>query len=124
MLKESDPNVYNWRSKFGKYLKARNVNEPVELKVYDDSILEYFEPLYHQEWIDEHISIQTMIKYEIRWYPYQNCIIIPIRNSEGDMVGIRGRWLNPDDKIKYKPVKMLNGTEYKFNQSSFIWNIL
>lgn len=122
-VKESDPNVYNWRSKFGKYLRARNVNEPVELKVYDDSILEYFECVYHQEWIDEHISIQTMIKYEIGWYSYQNCITIPVRNSEGDLVGIRSRFMNPDDKIKYKPTKMLDGTEYKFPTNQVLYGL-
>jgi hypothetical protein len=56
-------------------------------------------------WEEENISSQTMMKYRIKYDPVANAIIIPHYNDEGGLIGVRGRYLNPDAYAKYKPIK-------------------
>jgi hypothetical protein len=56
-------------------------------------------------WEEENISSQTMMKYKIKYDPVANAIIIPHYNDEGGLIGVRGRYLNPDAYAKYKPIK-------------------
>lgn len=112
-----DPQMYNWKSKFGKYTKQRNIPEALPLQVYDEDILDYFEDKFYYEWIDEGIPIEAMKKYNIKWYPVNNQIVIPCYSEEGLLVGIRVR--NLDDGYiewygKYVPLRMLDGTQYNF----------
>lgn len=58
-----------------------------------------------QSWEEEGISSHTMIKYKIKYDPIANAIIIPHYNDEGGLIGVRGRYLNPDAYAKYKPIK-------------------
>lgn len=56
-------------------------------------------------WEEEGISPQTLMKYKIKYDPIGNVIIIPHYNDEGGLIGVRGRYLNPDAYAKYKPIK-------------------
>lgn len=114
-------NLYPWKSRLGKYIKKDK--EEVELKVYDSSILSYFKPIYHQSWIDDNISIETMIKYGIGYYSYQDAITIPCKNIEGQFIGARVRFLNPNSEYKYLPLKLLDGREYKFPTNQVLYGI-
>lgn len=69
-----------------------------ELKVHDDSILKYFNEIYPSSWYEEGISLETMEKYEIKFYPEQFQTVIPHRDGEGNLVGIRSR--NWDKQLK------------------------
>lgn len=78
----------------------------VPLESIDDKILNYFEDIYYTGWIDEGISIETMQKYNIKWYGLENHIIIPHYDIEGNLVGIRRRTLQEaelNSGIKYMP---------------------
>ena len=55
-------------------------------------------------WIDEDISLNTMVYYKITYDPIDNCIIIPQFDVYGNVVGVRGRYLNEDVTAKYKPI--------------------
>jgi hypothetical protein len=83
-------------------------------KFYDKSILNYFDPnTFYIGWIKEGISIDTMIKYQIKWYEYQKHIIIPHFDIKGNLVGIRRRSLKPEDaKNKYMP-EFIEGKSYE-----------
>ena len=98
-------------------------NKPVELKVYDDAILDKFENWYHQSWLDDHISIETMDKYNIKYYDFGNQIIIPCYNEKYELIGIRARNLDPNATAKYIPYKDMNGTWYKFNVGSTFFGL-
>jgi hypothetical protein len=68
-----------------------------------------FVKLYPVEWLNDGITKATMDKYNIRFSISQNKIIIPHYNVSGQLVGIRGRALNPDEieQIgKYMPVQI------------------
>lgn len=111
---------YNWKY-LKKYVKGHK--EEIEEIVYDESVLNMFEEIYTQEWIDDNISIETMKKYGIKFYIYQCCIIIPCRNIDGELIGIRGRYLRPDVEHKYFPVTILDGTQFKFPTNNSIYGL-
>ena len=103
-------------------------NNKAELQIFDDTILSKFEHWYHQSWIDDGISIETMEKYNILYYDYGNQIIIPCYNQYNQLIGIRARNLDPDAGAKYIPYKDLNWHNgnngwYKFNVGSTFYGL-
>lgn len=73
----------------------------------DENLLLDFYPYYHQSWINEGISIGSMMKYNIRYSIVDNQIIIPHYDEEGNLIGVRGRNLNKDkvdEGKKYMPI--------------------
>lgn len=65
-----------------------------------------------QCWIKEGISVNTMLYYHIAYDSIENCIIIPHYDANGNIVGIRGRFLSEDTTAKYQPI-IYNGKQYK-----------
>lgn len=87
-----------------------------ELKVYDNKVLNHFYDFGIEEWNEQNISYQTQDKFEIKFSIEDNAIIIPHRDWNGNLVGIRQRNLSQslvDNGIKYVPTK-INGTVYKY----------
>lgn len=120
----SDTIVNNKSSFINSNLKRFMTNSNgSDLTVYDDKILDKFEHWYHQSWIDDHISIETMDKYNILYYDYGNQIIIPCYNTDNELIGIRARNLDPNANAKYIPYQDLNGTWYKFNVGSTFYGL-
>ena len=114
--------LYNWKSSLQKYLKtSSNISEE---KIYDKSILNYFEDKPHQSWLDEGITKSTMEKYGIKWYPYKQQIVIPVYSDKADLVGIRIRNVNPHEvetSGKYKPLELIDSTIYSFPTSKYFY---
>lgn len=87
------------------------VAEPVvqTLPHYDASILSLFSPYYPKSWQEEGICPLTAETFDLRFDLEQNKAIIPYRNLEGQLIGIRGRSFNPWEEAagyKYMPVKV------------------
>ena len=83
-------------------LAPRKAKEPKFESVNED-VLNHFPEWYTQEWIEEGISPETHEKFEIRFNPEYNQTIIPHRNKDGELIGIRVRnWR--DIKNKYMPL--------------------
>lgn len=78
----------------------------------NENILEFFYPLASPtEWEKEGISTEVMNFYGIRCDSANQKIIIPQRDCNGKLVGIRGRSFNPidiDNGRKYMPIKIEN----------------
>lgn len=93
--------------------KLKNQNDNINNKVIqDETILNYFENKVYDGWLAEGISEASMKKYGIKWYEYQKHIIIPHRNENGQLIGIRRRSLKPEDKNnKYMP-EFIEGKDY------------
>lgn len=108
----------SWQRIVSKY-KHDSIDINTDIDIYDDSILSKFPQYYYQGWIDEGISIDTMSKYEICFYPTKRCIVIPCRDKDDNLIGIRGRFF--DDNGKYRPLKLLDGTMYNFPISMFMY---
>lgn len=83
------------------------------LKKIDGSILKNYYNLVYEGWLDEHISIETMIKYNILFSIPNYRIIIPHYDLEGNLIGIRRRNLKEGEvlKGKYMP-EFINGIQY------------
>jgi len=114
---------YDYNVLWSKFIKHENVYSEVE--EYDPSIIGFFDPIYPLQWINEGISIESMAKYQIGYYPRLQCTTIPCYNDENEIIGIRCRnWL-PElvDRAKYIPVSLLDGTTYKFATSMAFYGI-
>lgn len=114
---------YDWRKDLGKYRKGKKSVDNYEIKVYNDNVLKYFPKIYHTDWINDNISIEVMQIYEICFYPYRNAILIPCRNINGELIGIRMRLLDPNSEHKYFPLYMLDGSNYKFQTGDCFYGI-
>lgn len=85
--------------------------ERQDLPAHPDKIMECFVKYYPIEWLNDGISREAMDKFNIRYSPSQNKIIIPHYDVNGRLVGIRGRALNQEDIDtwgKYMPVQIEN----------------
>lgn len=112
-VKEVNNNIYNWQN----LLRYTKEHKSSENKIYSNSILSELEDCVYLPWIDEGITEETQEKYQIKWYNRNQQIVIPVRNVNGDLVGCHCRNTNPDliaDGMKYIPLHMLCGDEYKF----------
>lgn len=81
-------------------IRKRNSQEQ-KLKVYDESVLKTFLPMYPQSWVDEGISIESMKKYGIMYSVLMQKIIIPHRDVDNNLIGIRTRATIPEDEERY-----------------------
>lgn len=83
--------------------------ERQELPAHSDKIMECFIKYYPIEWLNDGINREAMDKFNIRYSPSQNKIIIPHYDVNSRLVGIRGRALNQEDIDtwgKYMPVQI------------------
>ena len=82
--------------------------DSLEFKTYDASILRKFSFDYIglMPWIQEGISIEALQKFNIKFDSYRNAIVIPNFDYDGKLIGIRERFLKPEDisKGKYRPL--------------------
>ena len=80
----------------------------LDFKTYDKNILRKFSFDYMglMSWIQEGISIESLQKFNIKYDNYRDAIVIPNFDYEGKLIGIRERFLKPQDvaKGKYRPL--------------------
>lgn len=98
-----DWNIFQTMQDFDKKVEDGKVNGVVQ-----ENLLEYFYPLAApMEWQKDHILPEVMRYYGIRVDSALHKIIIPHRNIDGELIGIRGRTYDPfelEDGKKYMPV--------------------
>ena len=110
---------YQWANDFTT-LFEREVEVVVDKK-YNKDILKIFEKKYHISWINENITKEVMSKYDIM-YEY-NKIIIPVKDINGELIGIRYRTLRKDDDFKYKPYTDYCGITYTFKTRNTFYGL-
>ncbi|MGI6168443.1 MAG: hypothetical protein ACOYI4_01840 [Christensenellales bacterium] len=88
--------------------RYKRIEKPkANIPIINTKILDIFKECYHQSWIDEGISIETMIKYGIKYYIKDDKIVIPHYDIDNNLIGIRGRALREEDILagkKYMPL--------------------
>lgn len=118
-------NIYDWS--FLKSFANKQYNSNVKKNsTYDDSVLNHLDNIYHQSFIDDYISIETMQKYRIKFYKYGQQICIPVFDDNSNFIGIHCRNLLPElieQGYKYIPLKTVSGTEYKFNTTNVLYGL-
>ena len=106
--------ISDWEFIDSMYEKKRT-SSIMELQEFDIRPLNTLQNIYSQEWIDDHISIETMIKYNIQYDCRQQQIVIPHYDEKGRLIGVRGRNLNEeyaDLYGKYLPYRDFYGEQY------------
>ena len=98
-----------------------SIVRPNIIPIQNISLLNYFdENTFYQGWIDEGISIESMQKFGIRWYELEKYIIIPCRDIDGNIIGVRRRALN--DTPKYMPL-IKNEFDYSFSTGAVLYGL-
>lgn len=76
-------------------------NEPIS-----ELVLNNFRTIPDYGWLKEGISLHTQEFYQIGYDYQSNRITIPIRNENGELIGVKGRLLKDEDKSDYNPKYM------------------
>ena len=79
-----------------KFSKNKAKKEWINFNIIDEKILNMFYPIYHKSFYNDGISIDVMKRFEIQFDLYNNRIIIPHRNWNGDLIAIRCRNLEQE----------------------------
>lgn len=115
----SAPRYVSLREKYGQERKEKQLPE------YNVGALDTFIKRYPPEWLNDGISREAMDKFNIKYSISQNKIIIPHKDIDGRLIGIRGRALNEweiENVGKYMPIK-LEQTWYKHPLSMNLYGI-
>lgn len=64
------------------------------LKPINEKILTYYKPYVNNMFYSDNISYETQKEFEIGYDDSTNCITIPIRDELGNLVGVKGRYLD------------------------------
>lgn len=124
--------IYNWEEDLNRYIKIKNGESLI--KTYDKNILDFFPKIYHQSFINDGISIETMEMFNICFYPYGQQIVIPVYDKDGNLVGLHGRNLKPEiieAGYKYLPIRLVeginedgsHGIEFNFSTSNVLYGL-
>lgn len=118
------PHIYDWEASLGKFIRFRRTG--TTLTTYDDTILSQLDQSIPRAWLDEGISKDTLVKYQIGYYERLNATTIPCRDKQGNLIGIRCRHWQPDEieQGKYRPLLLLDGvTSFKFPTNEVFFGI-
>ncbi len=66
-------------------------NSKMEAKVYDEHILDGYHPVANLRFLNDHISIESQLKFSLSYNVETQRILIPIRNIYGDLCGVKAR---------------------------------
>lgn len=113
---------WDWINRIKNVKKKNSVPQLSEIS---EHILEIFCPYPHELWLAEGIGHESMKKYQISYWGKENKIIIPHRDINGRLIGIRGRALNPDEVqagFKYMPIN-IEGKELKHKLGNNLYGL-
>ena len=113
---------------FNKYERINNIDintQTIELKEYDDKFLKYLPHPKITNWLEEGISQEAMDSHEICYDPKNQGIVIPHRDINNRLIGIRERTLiqeQAENYGKYMPAKIA-GQSYNHPLSFNLYNL-
>lgn len=87
----------------GFYEKIKRKTPNLMARVYPESILEEYEQVYNTRFLRDNINFQAQDFFEIGYDVLSQRITIPIRNTYGELIGVKGRanWECTEDESKY-----------------------
>ncbi len=95
-----------WLKEIRKNRRIRNKIKNVEPnKTINASVLDkYIMDCPPKKWIDEGISYRTLIEFQVGYDVDSERIVFPIHNKDGQLIGVKGRYIGDDKEIdeKYK----------------------
>ena len=99
-------NINNWLKNTNKNRKKRKkIDEQKPNRVLSEEILQQYEFKPYYGWFKEGILLSTQIEWETGYDKYSSRVINPVRNINGELIGVKGRatlkGYNPDQKYLY-----------------------
>lgn len=90
------------------YEKKQEKVDFISLPEYNKNVMDCFVNYSHPLWKADGISEEAMKKFNIKFSLGQNKIVIPHKDIDGKLVGIRARSINKEDVeyAKYMPIKV------------------
>jgi DNA primase len=93
----------------------KHYKETIPNPILSEDILSEYIPYPHYWWIEEGISYNTQLHYGIGFDLQSDRITIPIRNQDGQLVGVKGRTVDENEERKYLYLHQLNMSNELFN---------
>lgn len=125
-ISENQENLQDWQilNKYDRSSSQEKEEKIVEMKFYDDKILQYLPHPRILNWEKEGITREVMEKCGICYDPSYQGIVIPHYNIDGKLVGIRERTLIKENENngKYKPA-ILNYKQYNHPLGFNLYNL-
>lgn len=123
---ETQENLQDWKilNKYDRSNSQEKEEKIVEMKFYDDKILQYLPHPRILNWEKEGITREVMEECGICYDPSYQGIVIPHYNIDGKLVGIRERTLIKENENngKYKPA-ILNYKQYNHPLGFNLYNL-
>lgn len=113
-----------WINNIKSIVNRRKKSIP-HLKSIPETYLEVFTYLPHEQWLNDGVTREACDRFEISYYPLTNQIVIPHRDSECNLIGIRGRYLDKADIEnigKYVPIT-INGQILSHSLGSALYGL-
>lgn len=108
---------------FERYGEEESVaTEKEEEEILNRNILSYYTDFYYDGWVNSHITVESMKKFDIKYDIMGNCIVIPHYNAFYELVGIRGRFLDVDSYAKYMPLT-LEGQSFNHGLTNHLYGL-
>lgn len=105
--------------------EIKPTTQEVQLKEYDGSFLKNLPHPLIVDWLNDNITEDEMVRHEICYDPKNQGIVIPHRDAEGRLIGIRERTLiqeNAELYGKYMPAR-IGGKMYNHPLSFSLYNL-
>lgn len=119
-------NLHDWEilNKYNENNLIKQQQQIVDLKIYDETILNYLPHPIIKPWEDEGISREVIKQHHIAYNPASQGIIIPHYNINNNLIGIRERTLikEQEQNGKYKPA-IFNGKMYNHPLGFNLYNL-
>jgi len=116
---ESKPDPNAWLKEIERKKKKKiNLDEIEPNPVLPESIIEEFVEGGHQNWVDDGIPLKIQYEFGVCFDIQTERICLPIRNKDGDIVGIKGRATRKEDEERYKYLPI-----YAFQKSKELFNL-
>lgn len=91
----------DWNSWLRPIQKERKrIYEASSNSILDESVLDEYDNSPWKGWIDEGISWKTQREFGIGYDKKSSRITIPIRNQDGNLIGVKGRYVGRDKEIR------------------------
>ena len=114
----------SWKNRLSVYKNTKNTHYLG--KRYDKDILKFLKPYHHKAFLNDGISVETMEKFGIGFYPPRNQITIPVYGLDGELIGIHCRNLDPNviaNGKKYIPLHTISDLDYRFKSHEVLYGL-
>lgn len=106
---------------FGGFYNKIRSNKDLEVKVYDDSVLDKYIPCGNERFLKDNISLKAQRYFNVGYSVEEQCITIPIYSEVGMVIGVKARIdrdpKESEQKYYYLIPCLMSQTLYGYSQN-------